>query len=168
MNMMIVGTIAGYAGLSMYNFIHFCTQKLASLNSEIKAEETTCLSPLPRKPARIRLKSWYWKGQGSVSTPLSDLSAFDTTKRWTLGKHDTRFSQFPLFWEICEIEMQDKTLGDSVLIPNRKEDGKKHLFYCAPQSSSAVWWYNVVFVESLPLADNIILLLGRRRWAGEK
>lgn len=167
MNMMIVGTIAGYAGLSMYNFIHFCTQKLASFNSQIKAEETTCLSPLPRKPARIRLKSWYWKGQGSVSTPLSDLSAFDTTKRWTLGKHGTRFSQFPLFWEICEIEMQDKTLGDSVLIPNRK-DGKKHLFYCAPQSSSAIWWYNVVFVESLPLADNIILLLGRRRWAGEK
>lgn len=34
--------------------------------------------------------------------------------------------------------MQDKKLGSSVLIPNGKEDGKKHLFYYAPQFSYAM------------------------------
>lgn len=55
MNMMIVGTIAGYAGSSMYISIHFCTQKLTSLNSQTKAEGITCLCQhLARRPAGIR------------------------------------------------------------------------------------------------------------------
>lgn len=46
MNMMIVGTIAGYAKSSMYLSICFCTQKLTSLNSQTKAERITCLVTL--------------------------------------------------------------------------------------------------------------------------
>lgn len=106
---MIVGTIAGSAGSSMYIFVHCGSRSWLLWIHKQKLKELLVLWHLGRRPAIIRPNPWYRDSSSGISVCIhfwSSSVGFSLEMKLKARVH--------LFWEINKLEIRERKLGNSI------------------------------------------------------